>query len=119
MIDKKYGNCIYDVRSFRGTLHDSDHLLVKIKRRCKWPKRYNRLVNERPKFNVDRLKDRETKTRFQAAVEEQLKDEPVQQELNDATQKTNEFICKAASEVFEEPHQRKSKAGSMKNVKRQ
>ena len=100
MIDKKYGNCIYDVRSFRGTLHDSDHFLVKIKLRCKWPKSYNRLVNERPKFNVDRLKDSETKTRFQAAVEEQLKDEPVQQELNDATQKTNEIICKAASEVI-------------------
>lgn len=99
MIDEKYRNCIYE----------SDHSLVKIKLRCKRPRNDNRLVNERPTFNVDRLKDSETRSRFQAAVEEQLKDEPTRQELNDTLQKTNEIISKAANDVIGRATSRETK----------
>lgn len=87
MIEEGYRNSIYDVRSYRGTLHDSDHALVKIKLRCQWPKCFNRTINTRPKFNVDSLKDSDVKARFEAAVQNELIDEPSHFELNDATKK--------------------------------
>lgn len=39
-------------------------------------------------------------TRFQAAVQEQLDDEPALNDMNDAMQKTNDAICKAANDVI-------------------
>lgn len=62
LIDKVFSENILNVRSYRGTLYDSDHALVKVKFKSKWPRRNARQENRRPKFNLDKLKVDETKT---------------------------------------------------------
>ena len=72
LIDKVFSTNISNVRSYRGTLHDSDHALVKIQYKCKWPRRNARKENGRPKFNIHRLNCDETKAQFETKVEQLL-----------------------------------------------
>src|ERR1700761_1416749 len=72
LIDRVFSANILNVRSYRGTLHDSDHALVKIIFKSKWPRRSARKESERPKFNLHKLKSEETKTQYETKVEQLL-----------------------------------------------
>lgn len=69
LIDGKFTMNIIDVRSYRGAFHESDHALVKITMRAKWPRRNVENITVRPKFNVNKLKDEETKVKYQRKIE--------------------------------------------------
>lgn len=81
---------------------------MKVKLRCKWPRRFSKPSGGRLKYGVGKLKDSETKDRFQAAVVEQLRREPAQQGLNEMTHTTNHSICSAAIDVIGRVTRRKS-----------
>src|ERR1700761_7822637 len=67
-IDRRFSSNIIDVRSYRETMLESDHTLVKILMRSKWPRRSEGNINVRPKFNIDKLKSDETKTQYQSKI---------------------------------------------------
>ena len=100
LIDKVFSTNISNVRSYRGTLHDSDHALVKIQYKCKWPRRNARKENGRPKFNIHRLNCDETKAQFETKVEQLLNNQNSSEDINQTVRQTTEAITTAAEEVL-------------------
>lgn len=101
LIDGKFSSNIIDVRSYRGTLHESDHALVKIRMRARWPRRNVGDKNVRPKFNVEKLKDDETVTKYRRKIEsliEQQNDDDLSS--SEMVRQNNEIIKQAADEVL-------------------
>src|SRR6202012_4604075 len=79
LIDKVFSANTLNVRSYRGTLHDSDHALVKICFKSNWPRRSARKESERPKFNLHKLKSEETKTQVEQLLNEQTSYDDINQ----------------------------------------
>jgi len=101
LIEKQFSNNIINVRSYRGTLHDSDHALVKLVFKSKWLRSNVRKSNGRPKFNVDKLKAEDTKILFQTRIEELLSaPEPEQHDMNLTVRKTTEIITNVAEQIL-------------------
>ncbi|KAJ6640055.1 hypothetical protein Bhyg_12804, partial [Pseudolycoriella hygida] len=59
-------------------------------------------------IDVDSLKSSDVKTRFEAAVQSKLIDEPPIFDLDDAIRKTNGIICNVANDVLGRPTARRS-----------
>lgn len=100
MIENKYRSSIYDVRSCRGTLHESDHFLMIIKMRGSYTRYNNKMSTARAKYNVDKLKSEETRSRFETKVQELLTRNQADSEINEAIKNTNTILSQAAEEVL-------------------
>lgn len=50
LVEKVFSANILNMRSYRETLYDFDHALVKIKFKSKWPRRSVSKESDRPKF---------------------------------------------------------------------
>lgn len=103
LIDKRFSQSIVNIRSYRGTTHESDHALVKIVMRCKWPRLNCRRQNVRPKFNVDKLKDEETSEKFKRKIEQLIRETGTHSnDMNEIVQQNTEIVTTAASEILGE-----------------
>lgn len=101
LIDGKFSSNIINERSYRGTLHESDQALVKISMRAKWPRRNVGSVTVRPKYNVNKLKDEETRTKYQRKIEhliEQQNDNNADE--NEMVKLNTTIIHEAAEEIL-------------------
>jgi hypothetical protein len=58
LIEKRYRSSISDMRSYRGADCDTDHFLV-ICKFCLKLQKTNRYLQKTPKFNIEKLKDKE------------------------------------------------------------
>lgn len=103
LVDRKFSQNIINVRSCRGTTHESDHALVKIRMQCKWPRLHSRSENVRPKFNVDRLKAEEISAQFESKVEQLINERTTNStDINELAQQNTEIIITAANEILGE-----------------
>lgn len=108
LIDKRFSQNIVNVRSYRGTTHESDHALVKITMRCKWPRLNGRRRNVRPKFNVDKLKDEETSNKFKRKVEQLINETDTRSDdMNEMVQQNVNIVATAANEILGEATSRR------------
>jgi hypothetical protein len=62
---------VEDSRAYSGTKTDSDHRLVMAKFNINWNKKTPKYIKTK-KFNFEKLKDRETRTKYAEKVEEKL-----------------------------------------------
>lgn len=103
LVDSKFSQNIFNVRSYRGTTHESDHALVKISVKCEWLRLNSRRENVRPRCNVDRLKGDEISALFEIRVE-QLMDERTTAvvDINELVLQNTEIVITAARETLGE-----------------
>lgn len=109
LVDKRYASHIIDVKTKRGANVDSDHFLVTAKVRTKIAHR--RRKPEEPKtkiWNSERLKDEETRGRFEELVEDKLRSSEWNQEENTEClwEKLKTSILHTAEEVLGEKPRR-------------
>ena len=102
LVDRKFSQNIINVRSYRGTTHESDHAIVKIKMKCKWPRWNGRRENVRPKFNVDKLNTEETKAIFKGRIEQLIEQNATSDDINELAQQNTEIITSVAREILGE-----------------
>jgi hypothetical protein len=101
LIDGNFSNNIINVRSHRGTLHESDHALVKIVMRAKWPRRNVGSVTVRPKYNVYKLNDEETRSRYQRKIEHLIgQHHDIDADDNEMVRQNTIIIQEAAEEIL-------------------
>lgn len=68
--DARHASSILDVRTCRGPNIDSDHYLVKVVVRARISKGKSLRGGDRKRYNLEKLKDRDTKLRYQNKLEE-------------------------------------------------
>lgn len=76
LVDKRYASHVLDVRTKRGANVDSDHFLVATKIRTKIIHRDKRKGTSPSQnlWNMEKLKDRDTRAHFGSSVEAKLRD---------------------------------------------
>lgn len=102
LIEKHRADSITNVRSYRGTTHESDHHLIKSIMRLKKRQTTKKKAEPRPKYNTGMLKNEAVQKRFIDKVEEKLaqEEEPNESTLDEAVNKTMGVLAAAAEEVL-------------------